>query len=787
MASPLTAHRSPLTFHVIPHTHWDREWYLTRAVFQARLIPVLDAALDQLERDPAARFVLDGQTILLEDYLAVRPEQEPRIAALVRRGALEIGPWYVLSDLLIPCGSSLRRNLAEGARDAARFGRRLAVLYSPDAFGHPACLPELAREFGMRWGVVRRGLGRPSGNDRDLYRWESSGASLLVHHLPAGGYDLAIGLAAAGETLARCWAPLRSELVARAVGDQIAVFLGADHHPMPRDVSGLCARLQALEPGHEVRVSGLTEYFEAVERSQPDPPVLRGELRRGDGHSWVLQGVHSARSRMKHAHGDAELGLSRIAEPLARSDQEALLRLAWRTLLQSQFHDTLAGTSSDAVQQEQAVRLAAVAALAREIATAGLGELAGYDPDRAHALPEGPGRLLLWNPSQHARAGIVAAELSFFRKDVLVGAPSSRSARLGAGAYPFALAAPGGELIPVQVLGTRREQERLDAPSHYPDQDEVDRVWVAFQMPQLAARELRALAPASARRAPAAAGLVVSDGFLQNRLVSLRVSATGSLTLTDRSTAEEYRSLGELVDEPDQGDLYTFSRGPGRDAQGGRPLATRILARGPLVGALEVRWHPASAGYGELAARLVVTLYADSSLVRLRLELDNRAANHRLRTRFPIGAGGAATAGAPLGVERQEPVAPRHRAHELEQEVATAPAQRFVAAGGGARTLAVLAPGFFEYEWSAAGQLYVTLLRSIGELSRGELRERPGHAAWPTPTPLAQEPGTHRIELAVAPLSAELLGSPDRVERLWEEAFLPVQACYFRNFGAARP
>src|SRR6185295_6293438 len=131
-------------------------------------------------------------------------------------------PWYVLSDLLIPSAASLRRNLAEGARDAARFGGRLDVLYSPDAFGHPAALPTLAAEFGLRRAVVRRGLGRPGGKDRDLYRWEApDGASLLVYHLPAAGYDAAIGLAAAGAELAQRWALIRRELVERAQSHQI--------------------------------------------------------------------------------------------------------------------------------------------------------------------------------------------------------------------------------------------------------------------------------------------------------------------------------------------------------------------------------------------------------------------------------------------------------------------------------------------------------------------------------------------------------------------------------------
>jgi alpha-mannosidase len=114
--------------------------------------------------------------------------------------------------------------------------------------------------------------------------------------------------------------------------------------------------------------------------------------------------------------------------------------------------------------------------------------------------------------------------------------------------------------------------------------------------------------------------------------------------------------------------------------------------------------------------------------------------------------------------------------------VATAPAHRFVAAAAGARGLVVLAPGFFEYEWTRKRELVVTLLRSVGELSRADLAERPGHAGWPEPTPLAQEPGRHTIELALAPAAGEDLGNPERLERLWEDAFLPVQAVFLRDF-----
>src|SRR5438309_9628375 len=138
---------SGLIFHLIPHTHWDREWYLPRAAFQARLVPALDDLLERLQADPGYRsFLLDGQTVLVADYLTARPERETELKTLVKTGRLQLGPWYVLTDELIPSGEALVRNLQLGAADAERFGGRLDVLYSPDAFGHPAVWPTLARE-----------------------------------------------------------------------------------------------------------------------------------------------------------------------------------------------------------------------------------------------------------------------------------------------------------------------------------------------------------------------------------------------------------------------------------------------------------------------------------------------------------------------------------------------------------------------------------------------------------------------------------------------------------------
>ena len=122
----------------------------------------------------------------MEDYLRVRPDREADLAALIRAGRLQIGPWYVLADEIIPTGESLIRNLLAGQADAERLGGRADVLYSPDAFGHPAVWPTLAAEFGMRYGVIWRGLGGEAGQERDLYRWRGpDGREVLVYHLPS--------------------------------------------------------------------------------------------------------------------------------------------------------------------------------------------------------------------------------------------------------------------------------------------------------------------------------------------------------------------------------------------------------------------------------------------------------------------------------------------------------------------------------------------------------------------------------------------------------------------------
>lgn len=81
------------TVHLIQHTHWDREWYFTENDSRALLYYFMADLIQHLEADESlGPFMLDGQTVVLEDYFQLAPENRERVQALVKAGRLLIGP-----------------------------------------------------------------------------------------------------------------------------------------------------------------------------------------------------------------------------------------------------------------------------------------------------------------------------------------------------------------------------------------------------------------------------------------------------------------------------------------------------------------------------------------------------------------------------------------------------------------------------------------------------------------------------------------------------------------------
>jgi alpha-mannosidase len=394
---------------VVPHTHWDREWYASHEEFRYRLVRLVDRLLGILEGDPSFRhFTLDGQAIVLDDYLEVRPGERERIGKLVRDGRLLVGPWYVLPDEWLVSGEALIRNLRIGLARSAAFGPPMRLGYAPDLFGHVGQLPQLFAGFGFDTAIVWRGV--PAEVDQTAFDWEAPDGTRLFTVYLRHGYGNAVHLPLEPEALRR---RLQRDVGQLEPWSRIPSFLlmnGSDH---VEPQAGLPAALEAAVaglPGTSLEIGTLASFASRARGEAPaERPLWRGELRSGL-RAPLLPGCASARMAQKRADFANDRTLTAYLEPLAAwlsllgGDPGCdVLEHAWRVALQNHPHDSICGCSIDAVHAEIDVRLARVG----EIAGAHLGAIGAAVAAHAGA-PAGNGGepLLVWNPHGAGRTPV---------------------------------------------------------------------------------------------------------------------------------------------------------------------------------------------------------------------------------------------------------------------------------------------------------------------------------------------------------------------------------------------
>ena len=147
--------------HLISLTHWDREWRFPFEETRMLLVEMMDGLLELLDRNPEYKhYHLDGQSILLEDYLEARPENRDRLIKYIHEGRILIGPWYTLAAVSMVDGESLVRNLLMGSKVCRQFGPRMEVGYTPAGYGQPSQMPQIFRNFGVDSAMFYRGISR---------------------------------------------------------------------------------------------------------------------------------------------------------------------------------------------------------------------------------------------------------------------------------------------------------------------------------------------------------------------------------------------------------------------------------------------------------------------------------------------------------------------------------------------------------------------------------------------------------------------------------------------------
>lgn len=443
-----------LTIILVPHTHWDREWYQTFQQFRMRLVHAVDALLDILDRDGAfSHFMLDGQTIVLDDYLEVQPQNEERLRRYIRAGRIQIGPWYVQPDEFLVSGESLIRNLQIGLRRAADFGEPMRMGYVPDCFGHIAQLPQILRGFGMKSAVFWRGVGAEASKS-EFYWTAPDGSSVLVLHLadPIGYSNARQMPLSPGEFATRTEA-LAAQILPKATTNTLLFMNGSDHlepqNGLPATIEAANTLLAHLSEEHEqilaehgvtrriesihVQIGTLPQYLAAVQAYLQAHPqekplqTLSGEMRSSQ-YSHLLPAVLSTRMWIKQQNSATEHLLERWLEPLtawaARCGMphpRGLVRLAWQYLLQNHPHDSICGCSIDQVHRENSIRFAQSQQIAEGVIAQAIQAIVAATNTCAPFVPLQDGQssdlaavpVVVFNPAPGPRTEVVSAVMQF--------------------------------------------------------------------------------------------------------------------------------------------------------------------------------------------------------------------------------------------------------------------------------------------------------------------------------------------------------------------------------------
>jgi alpha-mannosidase len=739
---------------LVTHTHWDREWYRTYQEFRARLVDAVDRVLDLCAADPGYRFLLDGQSIALEDYAAIRPGRVAELRARIAEGRIAIGPWYVQPDSLLPAGESHVRNLLEGRRAGEAFGPVSRVAYTPDSFGHPAQFPQLFAGFDLSAFVYWRGHGNEIDTLPPEYDWVAAdGTALLACHLGKGYFAAATDPRADAESAATRIAGAAKELAARTRSGAILLLNGIDH-ALPEPKTAAIAEAAARQTGFAVERALLEDFVGAVERCGAGRPRFEGELG-GARVAHLLPGVWSTRTWIKLANRACEAELLGYAEPLAAlaerfgaPDERPSLRLAWRTLLPNHAHDSICGCSRDEVHEAMRGRFEDARGLARETAARALARLAGAGVERTAPWSDQLA-VAVWNPSPHPRSGWVRFPLDPHPWLIPAANPvESIHPLLLRDLAGASFTADGGaaRLVPAETGRVKLLPERAGFDLEFSVEDVP-----AFGWKRVVLRRHDAPSPdESVRVAPGSAAAAVEAG-------GVRIAARSDGCVDVAFGASRFEGLFGVEDLGDRGDSYDFDFGGADETQlvalaverfthPAGAAGLRIERRLSLPRRLEPGRNARSRERAELVLRTELRLAPEAKRVDARVTLDNGAEDHRLRLLFPVGRAARCDAATTFDVVARASELPDDAAW-VQRAVPTFAQQGFVHAGG----LSVVAPGLTEAELLQTGRgpaIALTLLRAVGHLSRQDLRSRPGPAGPGTETPGAQCPG--RVEAQVS-------------------------------------
>ena len=773
--------------YIISHSHWDREWYMAYEQHHMRLIELIDDLLELFEVDPSFNsFHLDGQTIILDDYLQVRPEKRQAIQQAINEGKLRIGPFYILQDDFLISSESNVRNMLIGMEESRKWGTPVMLGYFPDTFGNMGQTPQLMKQAGISAAAFGRGV-KPIGFDNQVLEaenyssqysemwWKGPDQTAIFGLLFANWYSNGNEIPVEKEAALAFWKQKLADAEQYASTNHLLMMNGVDHQPVQKDISKAIHLANELFPDYEFIHSNFTDYLEAVQKDVPeDLGSVEGELTSQETDGWyTLANTASARVYLKQWNTKVQRQLENITEPLATMAYEVSgnyphdqLDYAWKTLMQNHPHDSICGCSVDSVHREMIPRFEKADEVGKYLAQDSLEQLtAAIDTT---GFPKDSFPFVIVNTAGMDKTGEAEITIELERKRFAEGIPEQLYQELeNLPKRKYHVETKSGATIPA-ILSEETVQFGYDLPKdrfRVPYMARMIKVTLPLENMPAFSWETFALVEGEAKAEEKETMIHQSGRIIENGPLHLTIEKNGTITMEDRKNKRKLNNLHIFEDIGDIGNEYIFKQ-PFCDqpilSSNKENSEVKVLVDTPEIAKIsilqemeipvsaderlekeqqmvvEFRYRKAERSKEKriLQIKTIMTIRKDSKKIDFETTLDNQMKDHRLRVLFPTK----------LHVEHHEADSifevvkrPNHVSKSWENPTNPQHQQAFVNIHDEEYGVTVGNFGLNEYEVTEDGQIAVTLLRSVGELGD-----------WGYfPTPEAQCLGEHRFNYSI--------------------------------------
>lgn len=736
-------------FPIIPHTHWDREWYFTTSRSKIYSLNHFKEIFDVLENNKNfSHFLLDAQLSIIDDYLEFHPYDEDRIKKLVTEGKLIIGPWYTQTDQMVISGESIIRNLYYGIERAKDFGAYMKTGYMPDSFGQSAQMPQLLNGFNIKYNTFKRGLGDSHYPKNEFY-WESPDGS-RVFNMYLDRYGNFVYFTSEADSLNNLMAKLKEETDRRSLIGTLTLYNGEDQRPIRKNLPEIVEKLNELNPDSNFYISTIDNVMEKAENNGFHYDTVKGEMTSGQ-FSRVHKSIYSTRADLKIKNNKNENLIVNISEPLSSiayksgfEYENRVFEQAWKLMAENAAHDSIGMCNSDETNNSIEYRNDTVKSLMDNLNDLKMREIGSAIPEKDIF------QFQVYNFLPYRRSGVLKAEIFTPFTDIEI--------------YDT-----DGTVYESKVLKSEKLEERIknkmksevgfntnDNPRWIKENAEIYKTELLIYLKDTLPLGYRTLFMRKKESADKVYEYSTEANEIENDLLNIGIQKNGSIIIKDKKNNLEKEGFLIFEDSGDAGDTYDYSE----------PYSDRILtSENSEIEILEteknsllnkIKYSVKMNIPYNLTSReqeqdniqieffVTLSLEKDSSLVKVDIEVENKAIEHRVRVLFRTGIESVESiADQQFGTIRR-PVylseVENWRENGWNEKPRTIePMQSFVSLANDHENVSIITDCVREYQITGEkfDTIALTLFRSTPEMGKAELKDRPGRASgmanWETP------------------------------------------------------